>query len=134
MNLYTPAGSLAGTWTAAGWPANLHSCGGIAYAPKVLNHAGAYIIVSHVFNVGFTEPNCVFTYPGGSLVGSWTAPAEGDEGSVYGPAYPAATYGGAYWCDWYTGSVYEAVQFDLGNIGGPGVAPASLGRVKALFK
>ena len=56
----------------------------------------------------------------------------GAAGGVCGPGAPAS-WGITYWCNVRLGLEYYAYQFDIGGTE-PAVAPASLGRVKALFK
>ncbi len=69
----------------------------------------------------------------GSLVGSfWMGLSGATFAGVCGPGYPSY-YGITYWCvgwGWYEG--FDCFQIDLGNR--VAVAPASIGKIKALFR
>lgn len=69
----------------------------------------------------------------GSLVGSfWLGHFSMAFAGVCGPGYPSS-YGITYWCiSWGSGGGVWCFQIDLGNA--TAVAPASVGKIKALFR
>lgn len=77
---------------------------------------------------------CAVYEPAGSLVATFNQEAGWIYGGTAGPAYPAS-YGTTLWA-LKMGAPYNNVvyQIDLGNEIIPAVAPASLGKVKALFR
>ncbi len=130
-NLYTPAGALAGQWTVAGWPAGMRA-GGSAFSKSFNNAGGRYLFVvssrddlHYVFNMG-----------SGSLLASWGMVTEYSRGQNYGDAYPAS-YGGALWYHGYlTQPPHEhwAYQIDVNARGAASVVPASIGKIKAIYR
>lgn len=128
---YEKTGASAGKWSCAGWPDGMTYCGGAAYAPRANNAAGPYFVACS-WLAG--EPMCLTTFPAGSLVHTWTPPAENGNGLVYGKSSQPGAYGNALWAAWFTGSSLDAFEFDVGARGAPAVAPASVGKVKALYR
>jgi hypothetical protein len=131
FNRYAATGASAGTWSCAGWPDGMTYCGGAAYAARGNNAAGPYVVACSWLA---REPMCMTTFPTGSLVQSWTPPAENGNGLVYGKSSQPGAYGNAVWAAWFTGASLDAFEFDIGARGGPAVAPASLGRIKSLYR
>ena len=125
------AGASAGTWTCSGWPDAMTYCGGAAFARRGNEAAGPYFVGAS-WSAG--EPMCMTTFPGGLLVATWTPPAHNANGLVYGDSSNKAAYGAAVWAGWYAADGVYAMEFDVGARGGAAVAPASLGRVKALYR
>ncbi len=120
VNRYTRAGSLAGSFPVS------YSAGPIAVADRFRNRAGNYVVVGS--KVSFYAR----VYTGtGSLVTSFVLPAV-TYGCVCGPGAPAA-HGTTYWCNIRMGTNFYAYQIDLGNTN-VAVAPASAGKIKALFR
>jgi hypothetical protein len=78
---------------------------------------------------------CAVYEPGGSLVATFDPEGEHQfYGGTAGRGYPA-TYGATLWALARIGYQNNVVyQIDLGNANTTAVAPASLGRVKALFR
>jgi hypothetical protein len=124
---FTSSGGAAGTWTAAGWPAAITSLGGCGYSPYACDAEGDYLVAS---SNDSREPSCIIDLATGSLVATW---AFGYcEGAVCGAAYPG-TYGDTYWVLKLRGSSFYAFQIDIDGRH-IGVAPASVGKIKALYR
>ncbi len=122
---YTTSGSSAGTWSASGY--SMSSCGGVASTTKFNGASGVYIIACSWHP---NQPSAAFNRTGGSLIRSFTLPAQNSNGTVGGPS--SGSYGEVYWVNRYTGSALVAMEIDLGNM--TSVAPTSLGKVKSLFR
>jgi hypothetical protein len=120
VNRYTRAGSLAGSFPVS------YSAGPIAVADRFRNRAGNYVVVGSKLSFYAS------VYTGtGSLVESFIVPAV-TYGCVCGPGAPVS-HGTTYWCNLRLGTEFYAYQIDLGNTN-VAVAPASAGKVKALFR
>lgn len=131
FNRYAATGASGGTWSCAGWPDGMTYCGGAAYAARGNGGAGPYFVACSWLA---REPMCMATFPAGSLVQTWTPPAENGNGLVYGKSSQPGAYGNALWAAWFTGSSLDAFEFDIGARGGPAVGPASLGKIRALYR
>ncbi len=85
--------------------------------------------------IAFCGLVCAVYEPAGSLVATFNPEGEHQlRGGTAGPAYPAS-YGTTLWALARRGYQNNVVyQFDLGNEIIPTIEPASLGRVKALFR
>jgi hypothetical protein len=134
FNRYTPAGALVGTWAAAGWPSGV-SAGGVSFSKTFNNASGRYL-------VAVAGDNRMYTFnmaDGGSLVGSWLIPAPtyGYRGAVCGDAYPASR-GAALWVHYCFGTgdrpTSWAYQIDINAPGATSVLPASIGKIKAIYR
>ena len=125
------SGASAGTWTCSGWPDAMTYCGGAAFARRGNDAASPYLVAAS-WSAG--EPMCMTTFPGGLLVATWTPPAHNANGLVYGDSSNKAAYGAAVWAGWYAADGVYAVEFDVGARGAAAAVPASLGRVKALYR
>jgi len=132
FNRYTTTGSLAGTWTVAGWPPALlaHS---VAFSRSFNEGSGQYFIAVSA------DRTYAFNMNGGSLLGSWRIPraTDGQRGAICGDAYPPS-YGAALWVhsSFRVSSVLTdswAYQIDVNARGATSVLPASLGKVKAIY-
>jgi hypothetical protein len=120
VNRYTRAGSLAGSFPVA------YSAGPIAVADRFRNRVGNYVVVGSKLSFYAS------VYTGtGSLVTSFVVPAV-TYGCVCGPGAPTS-HGTTYWCNLRMGTDFYAYQIDLGNTN-VAVTPASVGKVKALFR
>ncbi len=128
---YGESGAVGGTWTCADWPDEMTYCGGAAYAEKGHNGEGPYVVACSWLG---GEPMCMATFSTGSLVRTWAAPAQNGNGLAYGKSSQPAVYGDAIWSAWFTGSALYAFEFDVAARSKPAVAPASLGKVKALYR
>ena len=131
FNRYEETGAAAGTWSCAGWPDGMTYCGGAAYADYGNNAPGPYFVATSWLG---GEPMCMTTFPGGSLVRTWTPPLENANGLAYGKSSRPATYGDAVWAAWFTGSSLYAFEFDVAARTKPAVEPASIGRIKSLYR
>lgn len=127
---YTPAGAEAGEWAVAGWPAGLSGYGS-AFSRRFNYAAGRYLFVA-TFHAG---SHFVFNMEDGSLLASWPKIPILGYGQSYGDAYPRS-YGGALWSHGYVyeGDAHWAYQIDINARCGGAVLPASLGKVKALYR
>ena len=135
---YTSSGASAGTWAASGWPAAMHAIGGAAFAHVARGVAGNYLVAS---SYARGEPSCLIDMEGGALLATWTMPALPNGlsyGAAYGDSSQPPTYGAAYWVNWSDGSEpyprWYAFEVDIGARGGQPVVPASLGKVKAIYR
>lgn len=100
----------------------------LATARTLLGRGGEYVIVGYEIR---DEPTRIFTSDG-SLVMFFTMAGYYNWGAVSGPADPQR-FGITYWCNRRVGNDVYAYQVDI-NGTAPAVSPASLGKVKALFK
>lgn len=128
FNRYTSAGSLAGKWAAAGWPSGMRSSG-VAFAHRFDNVAGRYLLAAAAGR------SCAINMVNGSLIATWPLPLDSCYGAVYGDAAPSS-YGAAMWVHSY---IYPpgrnwAYQIDVGARAAASVLPASLGKVKAIYR
>jgi hypothetical protein len=136
-NLYTAAGALAGQWTVAGWPAGMWG-GGSTFTKSFNNAGGRYLFVAG--GLGGRDLYCAFNMDDGSLVASFSRPESSftRRGQEYGDAYPAR-YGGAIWCHFsrFVSPSYHdhwAYQVDIDARGATNVVPASVGKIKAIYR
>jgi len=115
----TTAGSLVGSFVVS------YSAGPLAATNRFDGRAGDYVIVG-----ARTSGNTMVYTGAGSVVTTFNVPGT-TYGCVCGPGYPS-TRGTTYWCNIGVGSSRYAYQVDLGNA--TAVAPASVGKVKALYR
>jgi len=102
--------------------------GGLAAAPVYDGKNGEYVIIGRSGAGGYSY---VYT-GGGSLVDSFVVPGSGTYASVVGRAEPKESQR-AYWCIQRIGTGRWAYQVDVGGTA-PAVAPASMGKVKAIYR
>jgi hypothetical protein len=130
-NLYTTAGALAGQWTVAGWPAGMRG-GGSTFSKSFNNAGGRYLFV-----VGPGRSDYAFNMNDGSLLASWSLPPYPYTcyGQNFGDAYPAS-YGGALWYHAFSNPTDEhwAYQIDVDARNATNVVPASIGKIKAIYR
>jgi hypothetical protein len=89
---------------------------------------GDYVIIGRGGSPGLT-----YVYTGdGSMVANFVVPGSGTEGSVVGAGVPSS-YGLTYWCNQTFGTAMWAYQVDILGVNN-GLAPASWGRCKALYR
>jgi hypothetical protein len=131
FNKYTETGTPDGAWSCTGWPDGMTYCGGAAYAEKGNNGSGPYFVACSWLG---GEPMCMTTFSGGSLVRTWTPPPENGNGLAYGKSSLPGTYGDAVWAAWFTGSAQYAYEFDIAARSKPAVEPASIGKIKSLYR
>ncbi|MGD8720109.1 MAG: hypothetical protein PVH29_14975 [Candidatus Zixiibacteriota bacterium] len=125
----TTIGAYAGTWTCAGWPSGMTLCMGAAYAQYGNNAAGPYFVA------GAGNPNqpcCMTTFPGGSLVATWSRPSPYLSHISYGDSSNPSTYGAAIWGT--TSSPYEVYEIDIDARGASLIMPSSLGKIRATYR
>ncbi len=102
--------------------------GGLAATPAYDGRNGQYIIVGREGAGGYS-----YAYTGGgSLVDSFVVPGSGTHGSVVGRAAPM-NLARTYWCNQNVAGARWAYQVDVGGTG-IGVAPASIGKIKTLYR
>jgi hypothetical protein len=119
FTMYTAAGSNAGSWKPSGWPSAMTSTGGLAYAAAANGLPGTYLVAS----------------ANGSLVATFREPFVACYGAVVGDSSRPATYGAAYWiCESVSGGELYAVEIDIRGRNETSVLPASLGKVKAIYR
>ena len=102
--------------------------GGLAATPVYDGKNGEYVIIGRSAAGGYSY---VYT-GGGSLVDSFIVPGAGTYASIVGRAEPKALQR-SYWCVQRVGSARWAFQVEI-EATAPAVAPASLGKVKALYR
>ena len=102
--------------------------GGLAASGLYNGKEGQYLVVGRSGTGGYS-----FVYTGaGSLVDSFVVPGAGTYGSVIAPgAFMDSAQ--TYWCVQTVGSYRWAYQVDVGATA-PAVMPASVGKVKALYR
>ena len=134
FNLYDRDGSFVRTWHLNGWPVGQWGIDGVAFAPRANFRDGRYLVTSP-FPGG--KPHYLFDMVDGSLLASWRMPSSFFEYSTdvaYGNASPT-TYGGAAWIiRMYVGGVYWVYQLDIHARGATNVLPASIGKIKAIYR
>lgn len=108
----------------------MNYCGGAAYAQRGNYGAGPYFVASAGYAL---RPSCITTFPGGSLVSTWHAPYPGNVAWVfYADSSIPATYGAAIWSIML--NPRYVVEFDIHARGASSVMPASIGKVKAIYR
>jgi hypothetical protein len=126
LHRYTSAGSYVGTWAVPGWPASIPYAGGIGYLSRFANSPGSYFVVTGKES----GAGAIMTLPGGSFVATFTAAVPNSHGAHAGRSSDPDNHGAVLWVN--DGDyIYE---LDMGNGPGNAVEPASVGRVKALFR
>jgi len=129
---YTTAGTPAGQWTVAGWPAGMSGWGSTC-SDYFNNAAGRYLFVGSTRD----RLHYVFNMNDGSLLASWPVLHNYWRGQNYGDAYPTS-YGGALWYHGYilTQTPHEnwAYQLDVDRRNATNVVPASVGKIKAIYR
>jgi hypothetical protein len=102
--------------------------GGLAATPVYDGKNGEYVVIGRSGAGGYS-----YVYSGaGSLVDSFVVPGDGTYASVVGRAEPKALQR-SYWCVQRIGSARWAYQVEI-EATAPAVAPASLGKVKTLYR
>lgn len=105
-----------------------HVCEHLAATDYFKGLKGAYLIT---YGGGSALYHHIYTDEG-SLVGSfWLGPFAMTFAGVCGPGYPPH-YGITYWCIGWGDGGFWCYQIDLAN--GVAVVPASVGKIKALFR
>jgi hypothetical protein len=100
---------------------------GLAASSRYDGKAGQYLVVGRAGTGGYS-----YVYNGaGSLIDSFVVPGTGTYGSVV--AVGALDSADTYWCVQTVGVYRWAYQVDIGGTS-PAVVPASVGKVKALFR
>ncbi len=127
---FTPTGSLAGTWVAAGWPAGMMSQG-IAFAHNVNAASGRYLVAAPRPSFNY----CVIDMDTGSLVATWPKTFPSYFGAVYGDG-SSPSFGATLWeCSYFESTeVTWIYQTDLNARGATNVLPASIGKIKAIYR
>ncbi len=127
---YTRYGVYAGSWNCAGWPAAMNYCGGAAYAHRGNRGEGPYFVASASYS---RRPCCITTFPAGSLVSTWHTPFTGSVWHLaYGDSSKPVTYGAAIWAIHLLTDL--VLEFDIDARGASRLLPASLGKVKAIYR
>lgn len=125
---FTTTGSLAGVWTASGYPFTY--CRAAAFTKQAAKTT--YMIASEAAN---PNRHAIISMPHGDLIRSWSGTLTYiSNGGICGPGAPT-TFGTTYWVNTYipTALALWAFQWDLGKTG-VAVTPTSLGKVKSLYR
>jgi len=126
---YSRTGVSAGSWTCAGWPASMTYCYGAEYARRGNYGEGPYFVAGS--SSAYT-PYCMTTFPGGSLVATWMLPSPYLTRLSYGDSSNPGLYGASIWA--LTVSPYSVREIDIDARNASTVVPASLGKVKAIYR
>jgi hypothetical protein len=102
--------------------------GGLAATPVYDGKNGEYVVIGRSGAGGYSY---VYT-GGGSLVDSFVVPGAGTYASLVGRAEPKELQR-AYWCIQQIGTARWAYQVEI-EATAPAVAPASMGKVKAIYR
>ncbi len=127
---YSTTGGYKGNVFYAGYPLNSWF-GGAGYSRRFGGAAGSYIVVD-LWSRAITF---AITHPAGSFVTAWHSPADaGGFGSSCGPGAPGS-YGPTFWAIYERRNERDGWLYQV-DIGGavPGVEPASLGQIKAIYR
>jgi len=128
---YTSAGSFAGNWLAAGWPAAKNTTGGLAWLHRFRNNSGNYLFVG-----SFIDDPVLAVLNGdtGALLTTFTLPARSFTSAMYADSSRPGTYGAALWLLRTDFGGQWSWETDIDARGGNDVLPASLGRIKATYR
>jgi hypothetical protein len=126
---YSSSGGFAGYWTCAGWPTAMTYCRGAEYAQQGNNSSGPYFVAG---GGATNRPYCMTTFPGGSLVRTWTLPSPYITHMSYGDSSNPGVYGAAIWAT--TFSPYDVREIDIDARNASAVLPASIGKIKAIYR
>jgi hypothetical protein len=108
----------------------MDTTGGATYADCVLGVEGNYLVAS----TGWAPAaSCIIDMDDGSLVRMWTDASPQIHSATYGKSTWPAVYGDTYWVIHTIWNGYVAWEVDLGGAH-PGVEPASIGRIKAVYR
>jgi hypothetical protein len=130
---YTPAGASAGTWTPAGWPSTTYYLAGVAISRYACNTEGRYLVAGVAY-MGTDNRHFLINMDTGSFITSWSLPLSVGTGAVCGHSTQPSVYGLAYWVQ-LEDYLYEwAYEVDLDARGATSVLPASLGKIKAIYR
>jgi hypothetical protein len=125
---YTRNGAGAGTWTCSGWSPNPY-CGGAEFARRGNRGEGPYFVGS---SDTAGRPCGMTTFPGGSLVSTWVFADVQVQHLAYGDSSQPGTYGAAIWA--ITHGPDMVVEFDIDARNASTVMPASVGKIKAIYR
>jgi hypothetical protein len=126
---YSSSGVYIRAWTCAGWPSSMTYCYGAEYAKRGNRGAGPYFVAGAGSP---SRPYCMTTFPGGSLVGTWTLPSPYLAYLSYGDSSNPGVYGAAIWGS--TWSPYSVYEIDIDARNASKLVPVSVGKVKALYR
>ena len=128
---YTSTGSFVGTMKYGGYPGRV-PMGGAGFTNNFGGAVGSFTVIATNFSPYGTF---VINHVTGSLVSCWPNPGHWPNyGASCGPGFPAS-YGTTFWGSYAEPDSRSNVwvyQVDLGN--SVSVSPASLGRIKALYR
>lgn len=128
--VYTAAGSFVRNWWASGWPTSMDGTGGATFADRALGRDGKYLVASIPWGTGVS---CIIDMTNGSLVRMWSDAPLRITGAAYGKSSQPAVYGYVYWVIHEERDIYTAREVDL-EASRPAVVPASIGKVKAIYR
>ncbi len=132
FNRYTSAGSYAGQVTYAGWPSVMTGTGAVAYSAVADGASGRYLIANpRIFN----QPSCILDIRGaGSLVATFAMPQLYAYGGCAGASSDPSRYGTTEWLVWLIPANIYCFEVDIGGKILSNVFPASLGKIKAVYR
>jgi len=102
-------------------------CRGAEYAQCGNNASGPYFLAG----AGYSDWYCMTTFPGGSLVATWRLGSPYLTHMSYGDSSNPGVYGATIWATTNSRNVRE-IDIDARNAAG--ILPASLGKIKAIFR
>jgi hypothetical protein len=130
FNRYTSSGSFAGVWQAPAWP-SFFKPKAVAFAQCANSTPGRYLVATSTDNI-----QCLIDLRAGTVIAKWRFPGYPAYygASVYGDAYPSS-FGAACW---QYGTSYDysnwIYQIDIDARGAGSVLPASIGKIKAVYR
>jgi hypothetical protein len=132
FNRYTSAGSFVEMTAYNGWPASMTSTGAAAFSDIAGGRSGSYLVASSRSN---GQPSCVLDVAGpGSLVATFAMPPFFAAGGCCGRSSKLQKYGTTYWTAWIVSNAVWCYEVDVDGILAAAVTPASLGKVKAIYR
>ena len=130
---YTATGASAGTWTPAGWPSTTYYLAGIAFSRYACNTEGRYLAAGLAY-MGTDNRHYLINMDTGSLITSWSLPLSVGAGVVCGHSTQPSVYGLAYWVQLEDYLYDWAYEVDIDARGATNVLPASVGKIKAIYR
>jgi len=130
---YTPAGAFAGTWTPVGWPPDTYYLREIAISRYACHTEGRYLIADKSY-LGSVNNNFLINMDTGSFIASWSLPLSVGTGAVCGHSTQPSRYGITHWVQLEDAFYDWAFEIDIDGYAAASVLPASIGRLKAIYR
>jgi hypothetical protein len=131
FNRYTSAGSFVGSVNYSGWPGAITTTGAVAFSDVADGRSGTYLVASARTN---NQPSCIIDIGAGSLISTFSMPPYFASGACCGRSSKPATYGNCYWAAWITSDSIWCYEVDIDGLVGSAVMPASVGKIRAIYR